>query len=134
MKVPETWPPDDLSDALRMYAGRLSRDPSLLGWGVWLAVERAETILVGSVGFKGKPDRHGCVEIGYGIEPGVRRRGYATEAVPALVDWAWGRGVARIVAECRPDNVASIRVLERIGMRRIGDRGGMLWWERCGPT
>ena len=134
VEVPETWPPEDLVDALRAYAGELSRDPSLLGWGIWLAVVGSGGALVGSAGFKGRPDRDGCVEIGYGIEPGFRRRGYASEAVGALTRWAWRQGARRIVAECRPNNQASIRVLERNGMRRTRSHNGMLWWEICGPT
>ena len=132
--VPETWPPRDLIDALTLYSRELARDRRLLGWGTWLAVDRQMRSLVGSVGFKGRPDENACVEIGYGIEPACRRRGYASEAVPALIGWAWKSGVRRIVAECRPDNVASIRVLEKSGMRRTRVLGSMLWWERCRPT
>jgi [ribosomal protein S5]-alanine N-acetyltransferase len=132
--VPETWPPRDLIDALTLYARELARDPGHLGWGPWLAVDRHTRSLVGSVGFKGRPDENACVEIGYGIEPACRRKGYASEAVPALLDWAWASGVRRVVAECRPDNVASIRVLEKSGMQRTPVLGSMLWWERCRPT
>ena len=133
-RVPETWPPRDLIDALTLYARELARDPRQLGWGTWLAVDREMRLLVGSVGFKGRPDENACVEIGYGIEPACRRKGYASEAVPALIDWAWTSGVRRIVAECRPDNEASIRILEKSGMRRTRVLGSMLWWERCRPT
>lgn len=134
VEVPATWPPSDLLDALTMYARDLSRDPSHLGWGIWLVIARTEGKLVGSVGFKGKPDRDRRVEIGYGIEPASRRRGYATEAVAALLSHAWECGVHKIVAECHPDNAASIRVLTKSGMRRTESGGPMLWWELCTPT
>lgn len=133
MSVSAGWPPPELADALSIYARELSADATHLGWGVWLVLPRAQPTLAGSVGFKGKPDADACVEIGYGIEPGFRGRGYATEATAALVGWGWRQGVRRIVAECRDDNPASIRVLEKVGMRKIGERGRMLWWDLRRP-
>jgi RimJ/RimL family protein N-acetyltransferase len=90
------------------------------GWGAWLLFHREE--VVGDAGFKGPP-QDGEVELGYSIIPGQRRRGYATEAAQALVDWALAQpGVERVVAETEPENEASQRVLERAGMRRLDER------------
>jgi ribosomal-protein-alanine N-acetyltransferase len=134
VEVPPTWPPRDLVDALAYHARELAEDGAHLGWGVWLVLAGEATGLAGSVGFKGRPDHNGCVEIGYGIEPPFRGHGYATEAVAALVRWGFDHGVRRILAECHGDNRPSIRVLEKTGMRRIGERGRMLWWELCAPS
>jgi ribosomal-protein-alanine N-acetyltransferase len=131
--VPATFPPVELVDALRSDASVLRSDPAQRGWGLWLVIAHDVSELAGSAGFKGRPDRHGCVEIGYGIEPGRRGRGYATEAVGALVRWAWDRGVTRIVAECHRDNRASARVLTKLGMRLESRREPMLWWGLCRP-
>jgi RimJ/RimL family protein N-acetyltransferase len=90
--------------------------------------------LVGSAGFKGRPDAAGCVEIGYGVEPGWRRRGFATEAVGRLAQWAWEQGVRRIVAECDERNTASAGVLRATGMRLYDRRGRMHWWELQSPS
>ena len=58
----------------------------------------------------------GSVEIGYGISKEFCGKGYATEAVNAVVDWAMEQsGIARIEAETDPDNTASQRVLEKCG-------------------
>jgi ribosomal-protein-alanine N-acetyltransferase len=127
--VPPTWPPSELTEALALYASPARADEAAAGWGIWLLVSTSERSLVGSAGFKGAPDRWGCVEVGYGIEPGFRRRGFASEALEALVEWAWGGGVRRIVAECHDANQASARVLQRVGMRLVERRGRMLWWE-----
>jgi RimJ/RimL family protein N-acetyltransferase len=56
------------------------------------------------------------VEIGYGLVASRRGRGYATEAVRALTAFAVGRpDVTEVVATVDPGNLASIRVLEKVG-------------------
>ena len=128
VRVPDGWPSDDLRDILPGYA-RDAADPGLLGWGPWLMVEAVERVVVGDIGFHRRPDDAGAVEVGYGVLPEYRRRGYAFEAARALVDWAFTQpGVRRVVAECEADNVGSIRILERLGMRRVGAEGNLLRW------
>lgn len=59
----------------------------------------------------------GIAEIGYVLRPEFRGRGYAAEAAGALVDHLIAEhGIHRIEASLAPDNVASMRVLESIGM------------------
>jgi ribosomal-protein-alanine N-acetyltransferase len=46
--------------------------------------------------------------------------GYAAEAAEAMLELAWnGLGISRVLATCRPENLASVRVLEKVGMRRV---------------
>ena len=57
------------------------------------------------------------VEIGWWLSPSVWRQGYATEGALALRDEAFERvGLARIIGRYQPANVASGRVMERLGM------------------
>jgi [ribosomal protein S5]-alanine N-acetyltransferase len=57
----------------------------------------------------------------YTIHPACWGRGYATEAAQGLVDFGFGElWLHRIWADCDPANVASVRVLEKLGMRREG--------------
>jgi RimJ/RimL family protein N-acetyltransferase len=77
-------------------------------------------VLVGSGGFKGRPDPDGSVEIGYSMVEEFQGRGYATEAVRALAAWAFAHpGVSQVVAETMPGNTGSLRVLEKIGFRPV---------------
>jgi RimJ/RimL family protein N-acetyltransferase len=58
-------------------------------------------------------------ELGWTIAPDHQGNGYATEAVRAVLDVCFGPlGLRRVVAECFADNVASWRLMERLGMRR----------------
>lgn len=58
-------------------------------------------------------------EIGWAFDPAHRGKGYATEAVAALLQIAFeGLDLRRIEANCFADNVPSWRLMERLGMRR----------------
>src|SRR5690606_72881 len=59
-------------------------------------------------------------ELGWVIAPTHRGQGYAVEAVRELVTVAFELGVRRVVAFCFADNVASRRVMDRVGLRLEG--------------
>ena len=124
--VPGSWPPPLYDeDATRWALASLERDESSRDWGFYylLLNDRAgkpET-LIGAGGFKGRPDANGLVEIGYSILPEHQRRGYATEAVNAWVEFAFTNSdVKGVVAQTLPSLQASIRVAEKAGFRLTG--------------
>mgnify|MGYP003880446753 CR=1 FL=1 len=120
----------ELGDHIYSYLEILEKDPSLLGWGAWFVIEKESDTVIGDMGFKGKPDSEKTVEIGYGIVPSKQGKGYATEAAKELIQWAFSSGnVNRVVAECLENNIPSIRVLEKLGMERVGLEGNMIKWE-----
>lgn len=89
-------------------------------WGHRQVVEQASGLVVGGIGFFGPPREGGEVEVGYGIVPSRQDRGYATEAVQAMLALAWtDPRVTAVVAGTDPGNVASQRVLEKAGFGRI---------------
>jgi len=68
----------------------------------------------------GKGSRDEDIEIGYFIEPSRWGEGIATEAALELRDEAFGRcALGEIVGRCRVENVASSRVLAKLGFRRL---------------
>lgn len=90
------------------------------GDAVCLAVEERESgALVGDLVlfWRSEEDRTG--EVGYIFDPRVAGRGYATEAVQALLALGFeGLGLHRIAARIDERNTASARVVERLGFRR----------------
>ena len=97
------------------------------GWGVWLVIENKK--IIGDIGFKGKPNADGQVEVGYGILPHEQNKGYATESVTALCEWAFKSGqVKKILADCKRDNVPSVQVLKKLGFKREEEKGELLLW------
>jgi len=83
-----------------------------------LAVERKEDgKVIGLVGFICRDHRQG--EIGWALGVEHRGQGYATEAARALMDYGFNSlGRHRIHADTSSDNLASWRIMERLGMRR----------------
>ncbi|MGH7516031.1 MAG: GNAT family N-acetyltransferase [Gemmatimonadales bacterium] len=114
-------PPPLTEDLLPMVRERVAGDASQEGWWSWVVVRKDTREAVGSVGFGGGPDAEGAVMVGYATYPNVERRGYATEAAGALVDWALGHDdVVRVCASMPPDNAPAIRVAQKLGMRLLG--------------
>jgi RimJ/RimL family protein N-acetyltransferase len=88
--------------------------------------------VVDGMGQPGMPPRTEA-EIGYIFDPAYGGHGYATEAVAAMVAYAFERlGVRRITAGCFADNLASVRILEKAGMRREQHGVGDSWHAELG--
>lgn len=89
----------------------------LLWLRTWNFILSQENIRIGGACFKGEPNDVGLVEIGYGINEQYQKKGFAMEAVGALVDWAKKqKNVLYVITEIEKDNIASIKVAENIGM------------------
>lgn len=70
-------------------------------------------------------------EIGYVFNPHFWGKGYATEAMQAVVRYAFIEGRARrVVAHCNPENPASWRLLERLHLRREGHLRQNIWFKK----
>ncbi len=80
------------------------------------AVCRKDGSLIGNVYLDARA--HGGRELGCVLARDAWGRGYATEAARAVVDRAFAEGARRVYAQCSPENRASCRLLERLGMRR----------------
>ncbi|AFZ17896.1 GNAT family N-acetyltransferase [Allocoleopsis franciscana] len=90
------------------------------GYGIWLVFERGNDSLVGFAGFL--PSQQGTPSLIYGIHPDRWGCGYATEAASAVLNYALENlALSKVRADVDEPNVASVRVLEKLRMRRIGD-------------
>ncbi|HEU4963499.1 MAG TPA: GNAT family N-acetyltransferase [Bacilli bacterium] len=128
-EVPANWPNPDFAEVLPMIAQGMAEDPSRPVWD-GLILEKETNRLVGDMGLKGGPDESGTADMGYSIVPEYQGRGYATEMANALIDWCFREtDIVKITAECLDDNTGSIRVLEKVGLRRLAPEDNMLKWE-----
>src|SRR4051794_40726672 len=66
-------------------------------FGSFVIVERRTGLAIGTIGFYGPPDNGGLVMIGYGLVAPARGAGYATEALHALLAYAFAQDAVRTV-------------------------------------
>ncbi|WP_058308196.1 GNAT family N-acetyltransferase [Gracilibacillus massiliensis] len=90
-------------------------------------IKKDENTLIGHIVFHKWFGEH-TYEIGWVFHPKYYNRGYATEAAKAVLEYGFNQlNLHRIIATCQPENVASYRVMEKIGMRREG------YFKKCIP-
>jgi RimJ/RimL family protein N-acetyltransferase len=98
----------------------MEADPSTRPWLLRLIKVRDTGEIAGYINFHGPPEDRDWVEIGYQIDPGFRRRGYAFEAAIAMFEWAASQGVSRFRASVSPHNQPSLAMVRKMGFHRIG--------------
>ncbi|MGC5627787.1 GNAT family N-acetyltransferase [Georgenia sp. Z1344] len=113
--------------AERLAAAHADRTDVVPGGGTQLAIE-AGGELVGDL-YVGLDAHSGIAEIGFTLATAHQGKGYAGEAASAVVDDLVDRvGVHRLVAELSPENRASARLLERLGMTFDHLAEKSFWW------
>ncbi len=102
---------------------------------MYFFIHSTDRKLVGSGGFKGKPDDAGTVEIGYAVASAYRGKGLATEAASGLIDFAFSNSQTQTVqAHTLAEENESVRVLRKVGMQFVKElydpEDGNIWqWQ-----
>jgi ribosomal-protein-alanine N-acetyltransferase len=117
------WPPDDLTRAafrrrIRRYAEEQRTDQAY----PLFVLRQADDALLGALTFSlvRRGVSNAC-SLGYWIGADYARQGHMTQALAAALGHAFGElGLRRVEAACLPENVASIRLLEKCGFRFEG--------------
>lgn len=139
VRVPASWPPPVLEpDDVERLRRQLESNPTAHGWTLYYLVLREVTgdgrrDLVGVAGYAGPPSTDGAVEIGYAIAQEYQRRGYATEAVQALIERAFAEpSVVVVTATTYASLAPSIGVLTKTGFTQVSSDPdtGLLKYER----
>ncbi len=95
-------------------------DGKPLFWCATFLIRDSTDRVVGGCGFKDAPTDQ-RVEIGYAVAPDHRKRGIATEALSAMLDMARAsHEVTTVIARIDPDNIASVRVVQKLGFTSVG--------------
>ena len=115
------WPPlqsleesrADLAEALEGYAGG-----SAISWAI---EHKADRKMIGRIGLGPYSRMNHRAEIGYAMNRNYWGQGLATEAVRGVLRFAFREmSLNRVQAIVLPDNIGSMRVLEKAGMQREG--------------
>jgi RimJ/RimL family protein N-acetyltransferase len=105
-------------DDARGYIGKVTAMYERYGFGSWVVELKTDGSLIGTCGII-KRDTLPEVDLGLAFLPQYRGQGFAYEAAAATL--ACGRdqfGLKRILAIVSPDNVSSIRLLVKLGMKQ----------------
>lgn len=122
-RVTAEWPPEHWESPVLDFILRQYRDePDTMGWHRFMLYENGNgrPTLIGCVG--GFPRSDGVAEIGYSTLPAYQRRGFATEATSAFIDYLFSQErVQGVTAQTFPRLPESIKVMERCGMTFAGE-------------
>ncbi len=96
---------------------------------LWTAILKKENKMVGDLCFLGEPNTVGEIEIGYGTYEAFRKKGFMTEAVAGMINWAEKQAeVKSIFASTEKNNVASYSILQKNNFIKIGETDTLLNW------
>ena len=118
----EVWGPNQEEDTrryLRECAEKAKAEPR---YSFELAVCLKDSgLLIGGCGLRREGALSRVGHFGYAINPDYQRNGYATEAAQALIRFGFSElGLVVLFAVCDTRNVASYRVMEKLGLKRVG--------------
>lgn len=123
----------DLKEALEQTIVPNVADPlkNYVFNSLWTIILKTENRMVGDLCFVGEPNAAGEIEIGYGTYEAERGKGYMTEAVDGMVQWAMRQPEVRaIIASTEKDNPASSSVLQKNNFIQTGETDTLFQWRR----
>lgn len=98
---------------------------------LWTVISKADNKMVGDLCFVGEPNPNGEIEIGYGTYDEFQRRGFMTEAVGSMIEWAKQQpDLKAITASTDKTNVASYTILEKNNFEKTGESDELYHWKR----
>jgi ribosomal-protein-alanine N-acetyltransferase len=115
--------------SIQRRLGMIEKDPEQLPWMYRAIVRSDDNLMVGHISFHHKapdPDlleySNHTVELGYAIDAGHRRKGYAKESMLAMMEWANRQNVETFCLSISPQNMPSLRLAESVGFRKVSER------------
>jgi RimJ/RimL family protein N-acetyltransferase len=95
----------------------------------WAIIHKAEKQIIGYIILKGCPNELGEVILGYVIEESHQRKGYAAEALKALIQWIFKNPRALfVIADTEKVNIPSHKLLENLGAVKYKETDEIVWW------
>lgn len=96
---------------------------------LWTVIDKDENRSVADVCFQGEPNDKGEIEIGYGTYEQFKGKGYMTEAVQGMINWAKKQEkIKAIIASTDKKNVASYTILVKNDFKKNGESEEQFNW------
>jgi ribosomal-protein-alanine N-acetyltransferase len=127
-RVPADYPMDVYKQFFPYKIERFTERPEENIWEGLIINSKTQTV-IGDIGYKGGPNGQGEINLGYSVLQRFQGQGFATEAAAAMVEWGLGQpGVEKVTATCSPQNTASIRVLQKAGLKQLHADEQKIYW------
>src|SRR4029453_14887761 len=127
LTLPDDWPDAHDTGFLRFRLRQMRERPEIQEWFVYAVVlPEGGRPMIGHARSPGPPGSTPAgapdpVGVGSPVFEPYRRRGYATEVVRALIDWASREhGIQRFISSISPENEPSLALASRLGFKHIG--------------
>ncbi len=116
-----------INNKILPFVSDTSKNP--LYFTFWTIIYKQENVMVADCCFKGEPNELGEIEIGYGTYPAFEGKGFMTEAVGAMVGWAFQQpNVQSVTAQTDPSNIASQKILSKNNFIQYGQTEENILW------
>ncbi|WP_456287964.1 GNAT family N-acetyltransferase [Paenibacillus sp. AK002] len=116
---------EQADELIRRWNHRFENNQAIR-WGIAL---RSESRVIGTCGYHGWMKHHYKAEIGYELAPEYWRQGYMTEAIQKIMEFGFNHlGLNRIEAFVEPENTASRKLLEKLGLNEEGTLKQHFYW------
>ncbi len=97
---------------------------------LWTAISKVDNKMVGDLCIVGEPNPEGEIEIGYGTYDEFQNKGFMTEGVSGIIEWAKTQPeIKAIIASTDKTNTASFKVLEKNSFIKIGETESLFNWK-----
>ena len=118
----EAWGPNTPEDTRKYIADMMTQASQNPRWKFELAITLANSgQLIGGSGIRRESQESAVANLGWAVNSDFQRQGFATEAAQALINFGFKQmGLSLIYATCDARNQASSRVMEKLGMKRVG--------------
>lgn len=97
---------------------------------LWTAISKEDNKMIGDLCIVGEPNSQGEIEIGYGIYDEFQGKGFMTEIVGGIIQWAKTQNIIKsIIASTEKINIASCKVLEKNNFKITGETQTSFSWK-----
>ncbi len=130
IRCDKKWPTKDTMDILPIIKASLEKSKIPTGFETWMIINKNNKKIIGDIGFHGKPNENGEVEVGFGLVEHERGKGFGSESLNAIMDWLnFQESVKIIKAECLINNKPSAKILEKAGLKEVNRDDELIYWK-----
>jgi len=118
----ELWGPNTLEDTHKFIAEMAQQTEANPQYKFDFAVCLKDSgLLIGGCGIRQETESSQVANLGWAINPEFQKKGYATEAARALIEFGFKKlNLSLIYATCDTRNLPSYKVMEKLGMKKVG--------------